>query len=138
MSFQPVLPSKLAVSGSEDAEQSALFCWAAIMVYQYKVDCLAFMFAIPNGGLRDKITASRLKQTGVKPGVPDVMLPLPWGSYAGLFLELKKLRKGVVSEDQRKYHTELRSRGYCVVVCKGYIESVQAINKYLGLQLPIL
>lgn len=133
-----LLPGSFLTSGLEDGEQSALFCWAAIMVHQYGVGCLRFMFAIPNGGLRDKVTASRLKQTGVKAGVPDVMLPLPWGQFAGLFLELKKIRKGVVSDEQAAYHIELRRAGYCVVVCKGYVECVNAINAYLGLALPIL
>lgn len=139
MSVKPVLPANLVKPGcTEDAEQTALFCWAALMVHQYGVGCLSSMFAIPNGGLRDPITASRLKQQGVKPGVPDVMLPVPWGRYAGLFIEMKRRTKHNTSDEQVEYVKVLRAAGYCVIIAYGYVEAIAAINMYLGLQLPIL
>ena len=42
----------------------------------------------PNGELRDKITAARLKRMGVKPGVSDFLLLSPDGDFHAL--ELKR------------------------------------------------
>lgn len=113
------------------------------------VPALAFIFAIPNGGLRDKITAGKLKAEGVKPGVPDVFLPVPRlfrnGIIAhgnawqhGLFLEIKKpsqkpKRAGVggVSAEQSKYHAFLVGRGYEVTVCYSWLEARDEIVAYL-------
>src|SRR6266576_1994743 len=66
-------PEQLALSGSENAEQTALFCWAGLN--QIKYPPLKWMFAVPNGGFRFKREAGRLKAGGVKAGVPDVVLP---------------------------------------------------------------
>jgi len=39
------------------------------------------IFAIPNGGKRNRIEAAKLKRQGVKPGVPDIFLPAPRDGY---------------------------------------------------------
>ena len=72
---------------SEHDEQSAIFEWAALMQGAYPE--LGLLFAIPNGGKRDKATAGKLKAEGVKAGVPDMCLPVSNGKYHGLFIELK-------------------------------------------------
>ena len=51
---------------SEHDEQYKLFLWT-----RYRPE-LKWMFAIPNGGIRDRITAARMKQEGVKSGVWDI------------------------------------------------------------------
>jgi hypothetical protein len=48
-----------------------------------------YLFAVPNGGHRDIRTAARLKDEGVRPGVPDLLWPLKAYGYVGLALELK-------------------------------------------------
>ena len=71
----------------EEQEQIAIFRWATMQEGQYPV--LRYMYHIPNGGHRNKVTAGRLKAAGVKRGVPDICLPFPLGGYAGLYIELK-------------------------------------------------
>ena len=68
---------------SEHDEQVALFQWAG---YQLGA-CpeLALMFAIPNGGDRHPAVAGKLRDEGVKAGVPDIFLPVPRGKYHGMF-----------------------------------------------------
>ncbi len=87
-----ITPEQLAASGTEMGQQIALFAWAA--QHSLIIPELKLLFSIPNGGLRDKITASRLKAAGVRAGVPDIFWPVAindeWGHfYHGLFIEMK-------------------------------------------------
>jgi len=40
-----------------------------------------FVFAIPNGGLRNVVVAKKMKAEGVKAGVPDLFFTLSRGGY---------------------------------------------------------
>ena len=91
------------------------------------------MFHIPNGGQRSKITGAQLKAAGVRPGVPDIFLPLPRQNYAGLFIELKKL-KGSAEPAQIEWKNYLNSSGYYATVCHGWLEAVNVIEQYLKLK----
>lgn len=76
----------------EHAEQKALFEWLAYKTNQDPLFGLAY--AIPNGGNRDAVTGARLKNEGVKPGIPDICWPVPKAFYldrvrCGLYVELK-------------------------------------------------
>ena len=44
---------------------------------------------VPNGGLRNKIVAAKLKRMGVKAGVPDVLIFNPAAENCGVAIELK-------------------------------------------------
>jgi hypothetical protein len=57
-------------------------------------------FAIPNGDIRHLNAALRLKAEGVKPGVADLCIMLPYGQCA--WLELKDTR-GHLSDEQRGF-----------------------------------
>ena len=114
---------------SEAEEQEALFEWAAWMQGTYPE--LALMFHIPNGGSRNKAEAARFKAQGVKPGVPDILLPAPRGRFHGLFIELKRLRDGKISNDQKLFLTALGGQGYKCLVCFGAEEAEREIVKYL-------
>ena len=128
----PLNPETYAKT-SESSHQIALFMWASLPEQQIAYPMLKYMFAIPNGGKRDKITGAKLKAEGVKPGVPDIMLPVPISGYHGLFIELKKPIKGKVSEAQEPWHEVLRALGYRVCVCYGWAEAKEAIIRYLSL-----
>ena len=75
-----------ALKTYEDDEQETLFEWAEIQAAKYPV--LELMYHTPNGGKRDITTAKKLKRRGVKPGVPDVCLPVARGNYHGLYIEM--------------------------------------------------
>ncbi|QDH84498.1 hypothetical protein Axy20_028 [Achromobacter phage vB_AxyS_19-32_Axy20] len=129
-------PDELRSKGTEHGEQAALFCWAAACANAYEsMACLKWMFAVPNGGARDRVTASMMKGEGVKPGVPDVMLPVTNPEYAGLWIELKRVKGGILSDDQKAYAEWLISQRYQWVRANGYTEARQAVLDYLRITL---
>ncbi|WP_234733425.1 VRR-NUC domain-containing protein [Tellurirhabdus bombi] len=95
------------------------------------------LFAIPNGGHRNKVVAAKLKMEGVLPGVPDLQLALPRGRFHGLFIEMKVKyatgKKNYSSPEQKKRVEELLEQGYQVVICYELNEFIVAINDYLNL-----
>jgi len=54
------------------------------------------LFAVPNGGRRDKVTAGKLKAEGVVAGVADLLLLVPSGCFHGLAIEMKTRTGGNV------------------------------------------
>jgi len=116
----------------EEAEQIALFQWAAMMESKYQE--LRLLHAIPNGGHRHKATAARLKAAGVKAGVPDICLPVARGDWHGLYIELK-VGKNKPTEAQRRWKDDLIRYGYLALVCYGWEEARKAIERYLGLEI---
>ncbi len=108
---------------SEDEEQMILVDWMDYKRILY--------FAIPNGGKRPIQTAARLKRTGVMSGVPDLMICEPTKTLPGLYIELKKVRGGVVSDKQKWWIEQLCKKGYRAIVCKGADHAIEEIEKYL-------
>ena len=72
------------------------------------------IFAIPNGGVRDIRTATKLKIEGVMRGVPDLFIP-EWR----LWVEMKRIKGGVLSLEQKSFIKYLESVNYAVIVATG-------------------
>jgi len=117
---------------TESLEQQFLFRWAAFASGKYPE--LDLMFHIPNGGLRNKAVAGMLKAEGVKSGVPDICLPVARGNYHGLYIELKKEKGGTVSANQKIWLSQLTHQGYYAVVCHGWEQAKDELEKYLNLK----
>lgn len=124
----PITPEQLCRSGSEDGHQLALFCFAA----SSGIPELRWLFHIPNGGYRDKREAGKLKAMGVKSGVPDIFLPVGRNGFKGLWIELKKPVKGIVSKEQHEWLNYLSTQGYATRVCFGWIEAKDVLLAYLN------
>lgn len=123
-------PMMIAKSGTEHGEQTALIQWVR---WHYTIcDELRFLFAIPNGGARDAITASQLKAEGVKPGVSDLMLPVPRHERHGLWIEMKKFKGGTESDEQVQWGEDMRRMGYGYVCCHGWQAAAEVLMGYLG------
>jgi hypothetical protein len=123
-------PVNLAKAGTEHAHQCALFCWAANN--REKWPELEWMFAIPNGGERNKVVASRLKAEGVKSGVSDIMLPVARRGYLGFFIEMKEPKRGRESEKQAEFGQFVKNNGYLYIVGYGWESAAQYIAWYMG------
>lgn len=114
---------------SEHEEQVALFKWADYKKARWPE--LELMYAIPNGGKRDRVTAALLKAEGVKPGVPDICLPVRRDRWCGVYIELKT-KKGKVTPQQRAYLLKLREQGYVTAVCRGWYPASELIKAYMS------
>lgn len=90
------------------------------------------IFHIPNGGSRNKAEAAHLKAQGVKPGVPDLFLPVAKQPYHGLFIEMKA-EHGRISDHQKEWLTLLSHQGYAIAVCYGFDQAKSVIDSYLHL-----
>ena len=113
---------------NEAAEQENVFLWT------YYIPECQFMYAVPNGGSRNRLEAANLKRQGVKAGVPDIVLPVARKGYHGLYIELKVKSGGRTSSDQKDYIEFLTENGYLARVCKGAEEAVALIKEYLSIE----
>lgn len=113
---------------TEHGEQSCLMDWVERKLHIYP--SLRWLFAIPNGGKRDKAVAAALREEGVKAGVPDLCLPVPRGEYHGLFIELK-VGNNQPTPEQREWIAALREAGYRVEVCWGMEAARDVLIEYL-------
>jgi len=102
---------------SEHQEQVALF--KVFALHERKYPELAAAFAVPNGQLRMKAIAVRLKAEGVRSGVPDIFIPAARGTAHGLFVELKST-SGTLSPVQKNMMAALTSHGYACIWAKGW------------------
>lgn len=112
----------------EHSIQVELFKWAEYM--SQELTELKLLHAIPNGGYRHPKTAKALKAEGVKPGVPDIFLPIARGVYHGLYIELKS-KVGKLSEAQKEWQAELIKQGYSVRTVFGLEDAKTAILNYI-------
>ena len=122
------------VQSKEEIEQSTLFRWASYAQTQYEE--LKLMYHVPNEGKRSAVTGARMKQAGLKPGVPDVCLPTAHGGYVGLYIEMK-VKPNKPTENQKQWLRALREAGHFTAVCYTWEEAKNLIEEYLGLPLTI-
>lgn len=117
----------------EDQHSMYLWQWA-----QYVPVLRDHLYHVPNGGRRNKEEASRFKAMGVRAGVHDYHLPVPRGSFHGLWVELKapKPHRSQVSEGQRVWKDRMQAQGYAAFVCYGWQAAKAAIEWYLSLPEP--
>lgn len=114
---------------SEGVEQATLFSWAKMQ--EHKWPELRLLFHIPNGGSRGKVEAARFKAEGVKAGVPDLFLPVARGKYHGLFIEMKRIKGGRASDEQKAWIAALQKQWYVADICRGWKEAADLITWYL-------
>jgi hypothetical protein len=93
----------------------------------------ALIYHVPNGGQRHKLVAIKLKEQGVKAGVPDLVLPMARGGYFGLYLEFKATapNDAAVSASQHAWIRQLNEQGYLAIVCRGHFDAMEQIRAYL-------
>ena len=88
------------------------------------------LFAVPNGGRRDRVSGAKLKAEGVLPGVSDLILLVARRGCYGLLIEMKT-SKGKLSSAQKEWARDMAARGYLYIVCRSFDEFREAIDGYL-------
>jgi len=83
------------------------------------------IFAIPNGGLRNKSVAAKLKVEGVSAGVPDLYVPA-WR----LWIEMKREKGGRLSDNQKDWRDYLQSTGSYFILGEGCEKAKEKIIRF--------
>ena len=113
----------------ESVEQQTLIKWARLARGKYPE--LDMLYHITNEGKRSVVTGARLKSEGLKPGVPDLCLAVARGGAHGLYIEMKRTKGGRVSPQQARWIEKLSREGYVAVVCRGWEQARDVIERYL-------
>lgn len=113
----------------EQADQIALLRWAELVQVGHKT-LADWLTHIPNGGARTPVEGGILKAMGVKPGMPDLLLPIQTTRYSAGWWELKA-GEGKPSESQVERQAMLRAGGAYVAVYWHWQECARDILRYL-------
>jgi hypothetical protein len=106
----------VSTSQSEDWEQAQFVSW-------WRKTQPDEIFAIPNGGKRNKVTAAKMKLTGTTPGVWDLFVPARF-----LWIEFKRSDRGTLSTEQKSFGAARLSEGYTCMVAWGCADAVLQIE----------
>lgn len=110
--------------------------------HKLQVGCVAWfrysypkhlIFAIPNGGQRNTIVASKMKTEGVLAGVPDLCIPVARDGFHGLYVELKT-GKNKLTQNQQHIIQKLQNEGYKCEICYSFDDFVFLVNNYLKIE----
>ena len=122
--------ARYSAGPSEHEEQAAVIDWSKLQ--SAAVPELKLLHAIPNGAHKSKAAAVKFKAEGLKPGVPDLCLPVARNGYHALYIEMKvKNRKP--RKNQEWWLDKLQEQGNLAVVCWSADEAIEVISEYLGL-----
>lgn len=108
--------------------------FSILAVNERRIPMLKWVFAVPNGGHRNKATAGRLRAEGVKSGVSDIFIPIPANGYNGCWMELK-IKPNRVSEAQQEFLNAMEAHGYRTTVAWSCDELLDMTESYLGVKL---
>jgi hypothetical protein len=104
---------------SEHYEQVELFNW---FKHTYP-DVL--IYAVPNGGNRSASEAAALVLEGVVAGIPDLHVP-EWD----LYIEMKRTKGGIVSDEQWDIMKKLTHAGKRCLVGRGFEDAKAQIQQF--------
>lgn len=128
-------PERLPVPPEED-ECVNLFQWAQTLRWRGR-PIGEYVIHVPNGAYLGAdartraITMGKLKAMGVQPGVYDYIVPVPLLACPGLWLEMKRTKGGVVSDDQKAFKRRMVELGWRCEVAKGWVEASHIIEEHL-------
>lgn len=90
-------------------------------------------FKMPKNAFNWAAYSNSLKRMGLATGFPDLIVLTRNKSqtHEVLFIEMKRVKGGRVSPEQKEWITRLDNDGYCVGVAKGFESAVQILDKYL-------
>lgn len=93
-----------------------------------------YYFAIPNGGVRHRLVAIKLKMEGTKAGVADMFWMTSNKNWKGLFVEVK-IGKGMQQPNQKAFEVIAINHGYYYAVVRSIDDCIDLINKFKSNQI---
>lgn len=95
---------------------------------------LEAIYAVPNAAQRSEREGARMKDEGLKPGQPDVCVPIPRNGYGALYLELK-VGKNKPTPEQVARMKVLESVGNLCLCVWGWEAMWEAVVEYMDIPL---
>ena len=87
---------------------------------------------IPNEAKRSRAEGARQKRAGLRPGFPDLLIPIARGPYHSLYIEMKT-QDGKPTEKQVRWIWRLREEGMAAYICIGAGHAIECIDWYMNL-----
>lgn len=115
---------------TEAQEQKIIFRWIRSNQIQFPV--LQLAYSTLNGVRLAPKLRKEMKEQGMRPGVPDIVLPAANKHYHGLYIELKREKGGVISAEQKHFMAMLKAESYLCVVCRGHKEAIKTIMDFIS------
>lgn len=120
----------------EEVSQAHVVRWSHLPKVRELMPDLRWLHHSPNGGKRDAFTGAQLKALGVKPGFPDLILPVratdTYGGTTGLAIEMKT-DTGRASPEQNAWLDHLQAQGWRIEVARSAQEARTYLCQYLGI-----
>ena len=111
----------------EERLQVSCVSWFDYQYPQFK----KLLFAVPNGGSRNKIEAANLKKQGVRAGVSDMILLYPGNHCEFICFEFKSA-KGKQSESQIEFDKMInKNTNGAYIIVRSFEEFKNYIEYYL-------
>lgn len=85
------------------------------------------IFAVPNAAQRSRHLGRMMKDEGLLPGSPDLVIVTPYGV---LFVELKT-KTGRLQDTQKLFRDKVEKMGYRYIVCRSCPEFKLAVENWI-------
>ncbi len=125
--------TKTSIRG-EEIEQAKLIKWSHKVAVRQLMPQLAWLHHSPNGGKRDAFTGAQMKALGVKPGFPDLVLPVAADKHPGMAIEMKSAI-GRTSDTQNAWLDHFTGQGWVCRVARTASEARSHLCQYLGMDI---
>lgn len=112
---------------AESAIQRNCVAWFRLQYPRLRL----LLFAVPNGGARNKREAGIMKGEGVTAGVADMILLKPSSGFASLCVEFKT-PKGRQEPTQKEWQKEAEAAGNKYVIVRSFEDFKREVEAYLN------
>jgi hypothetical protein len=113
---------------TEHEEQSKLHQWLSYRNVNHAAIPNANAMSFLNKNVAIRVT-NKLKAEGMSPGFPDLIV---FANKYLLIIEMKRLKGGVLSEQQKEWKNIISNYNYCKhFVCNGADEAIKEIQKWI-------
>lgn len=117
---------------SEEIEQAKVIRWSHKVSVRELMPALRWLHHSPNGGKRTPLVGAQMKALGVKPGFPDLILPVRTYVSTGLIIEMKS-ETGRASPEQREWLAHFEAEGWQTRIARSAQEARLILCQYLGI-----
>lgn len=111
---------------SEYDEQKILVKW----LRDNKIKCASSGNGFALNTQDNVMYMAKLKASGLSKGFPDLEVFI--GNGKSLYIEMKRKKGGVVSEEQKKWMDWLNNNGYFAKVCHGADEAIEYVRGFIN------